>query len=297
MVKPRTGTTPQERIVRGAIAVFLGIVAVVCLLPLIHELALSLSSNEAVLARHVGLLPVEPSLHSYLQVFRDSSVIQALVFTVILTVAYTVIAMLLTVAAAYPLTRPELRGRNLFMTLIVITMYFSGGILPLYILVKTLGLLNRAWSLILPVAINPFNLIILRTSLGSVPDSITESALLDGASYVRIVTQIIIPLSLPILATLSLFYAVYRWNTFQDALFYISKSTLYTLQQKLTYIVLNNTSPDVTMQEGQASSGERVVPAAITAATVIVATAPILIVYPWLQRYFISGVMLGSVKG
>jgi len=286
----------QHRAMRIAITLFLGAFALVCLLPLVHELSLSLSSNESVLSRHVGLLPVEFTLNSYRQVFRDPSVLRALVFTVVLTVCYTAIAMLLTISAAYPLTRPELRGKGFFMTVIVITMYFSGGILPLYILVKTLGLLNRAWSLILPVAISPFNLIILRTSLASVPDSITESALMDGASYTRILSQIIIPLSLPILATLSLFYAVYRWNTFQDALFYISKSTMYTLQLKLTYIVMNNTSPEVFMQEG-AASGQRVVPAAITAATVIVATAPILIVYPWLQRYFISGVMLGSVKG
>jgi putative aldouronate transport system permease protein len=287
----------KERVMRVVIILFLGVVALVCLLPLLHELSLSLSSNESVLSRHVGLVPVGLTLSSYREVFKDTSVLRALILTIILTVAYTAIAMLLTISAAYPLTRPELKGRKLFMTVIVITMYFSGGILPLYILVKTLGLLNRMWGLILPLAISPFNLIILRTSLGSVPDSITESALMDGASYMRILGQIILPLSLPILATLSLFYAVFRWNTFQDALFYISKSTLYTLQLKLTYIVMNSTSPDVTMQEGQAASGERIVPAAITAATVMVATAPILIVYPWLQRYFISGVMLGSVKG
>ena len=286
----------QNQVMRVAITLLLGGVALVCILPLVHELSLSLSSNEAVLGRHVGLLPVELTVNSFREVFKDTSVLRALIFTVVLTVSYTAIAMLLTIAAAYPLTRPELKGKGFFMTVIVITMYFSGGILPLYILVKTLGLLNRMWSLILPIAISPFNLIILRTSLSSVPDSITESALMDGASYVRILSQIIIPLSLPILATLSLFYAVFRWNTFQDALFYISKSTMYTLQLKLTYIVMNNTSPEVFMQEG-ASSGQRVVPAAITAATVIVATAPILIVYPWLQRYFISGVMLGSVKG
>ena len=130
----------------------------------------------------------------------------------------------------------------------------------------------------------------------SVPDSITESALIDGASYFRILTGIILPLSLPIIATLSLFYAVGRWNLFQDALFYISDSKHYTLQLKLAYIVLNNTSPEVFQLEG-AAAGHRIVPAAMTAATVIVATVPILIAYPWLQRYFISGVMLGSVKG
>jgi putative aldouronate transport system permease protein len=270
--------------------------ALACLLPLVHELAMAVSSNDAVLTRSVGFLPVEATLNSFREVFKDPSVLQSLWFSIYLTVAFTVIAMALTIACAYPLTRPELKGRNLFMTVIVITMYFSGGILPLYVLIKTLGMLNSMWSLILPVAVSPFNLIILRTSLLSVPDSITESALIDGASYFRILTQIIVPLSLPIIATLSLFYAVGRWNMFQDAMFYISDAKRYTLQLKLAYIVLNNTSPEVFQLEG-AAAGYRVVPAAMTAATVIIATLPILAAYPWLQRYFISGVMLGSVKG
>ncbi len=278
------------------IVLFLGVAALTCLLPLVHELAMALSSNEAVLARHVGFLPIEPTINSFREVFRDATVLRSLWFSIYLTVVFTVIAMALTIACAYPLTRPELRGRKFFMTVVVITMYFSGGILPLYVLIKTLGLLNSMWSLILPLAVSPFNLIILRTSLMTVPESITESALIDGASYLRILTNIILPLSLPILATLSLFYAVGRWNMFQDALFYISDSKRYTLQLKLTYIVINSTSPEVFLQEG-AAAGQRVVPAAITAATVIVATVPILIAYPWLQRYFISGVMLGSVKG
>jgi len=223
-------------------------------------------------------------------------VLRSLVFSIYLTAAFTVIAMTLTIACAYPLTRPELKGRRFFTTVVVVTMYFSGGILPLYILIKTLGLLNSVWSLILPLAVSPYNLIILRTSLLNVPDSITESALIDGASYFRILTRIILPLSMPILATLSLFYAVGRWNMFQDALFYISDAKKWTLQLKLAYIVINNTSPEVFQLEG-AAAGYRIVPAAMTAATVIIATVPILIAYPWLQRYFISGVMLGSVKG
>jgi putative aldouronate transport system permease protein len=278
------------------IILFLTVVALACLLPLLHELMMAISSNDAVLSRKVGFLPIEPTLNSFREVFKDRSVLQSLWFSIYLTVLFTVIAMALTIAAAYPLTRPELKGRKFFMTVIVITMYFSGGILPLYVLIKTLGMLNSVWSLILPLAVSPYNLIILRTSLLSVPDSITESALIDGASYFRILTRIILPLSLPIVATLSLFYAVSRWNMFQDALFYISNAKLYTLQLKLAYIVINNTSPEVFQLEG-AAAGHQIVPAAMTAATVVVATVPILIAYPWLQRYFISGVMLGSVKG
>jgi putative aldouronate transport system permease protein len=277
------------------IVISLTVVALTCLLPLVHELVMAISSNDAVLARKVGFIPIGLTLNSFREVFRDPSVLQSLWFSICLTALFTAIAMALTIACAYPLTRPELQGRKFFTTVVLITMYFSGGILPLYILIKTLGLLNSMWSLILPLAVSPFNLIILRTSLLSLPDSITESALIDGASYFRILTRIVLPLSMPILATLSLFYAVGRWNMFQDALFYISNAAKYTLQLKLAFIVINNTSPEVFQLEG-AAAGHRIVPAAMTAATVIIATVPILIAYPWLQRYFISGVMLGSVK-
>jgi putative aldouronate transport system permease protein len=284
-----------SRLESSAIIAILAAAAAVCLLPLVHELCLSLSSNEAVMSKRVGLWPVEPTLSSYQQILRDGSVMRALGFSVYLTVLFTAIAMLLTTICAYPLTRPELRGRRGFMTFIVVTMYFSGGILPLYILIKTLGLLNTEWSLILPLAVSPFNLIIMRTSLSSLPDALTESALIDGASYFQILRKIIVPLSLPIIATLSLFYAVGRWNTFQDAVFYITKQTMWTIQLKLSYIILNNTQPEVFIAEGF-ESRLSIVPAALNAATVMIATLPILAAYPWLQRYFIKGVMIGSVK-
>jgi putative aldouronate transport system permease protein len=284
-----------KRIGAVIIALALAIAAMICLLPVVYELSLSLSSNDAVLSRRVGLVPVEPTLNSYREVMKDGSVMRALGFSALLTTLFTAVAMTLTTALAYPLSRPELKGRSFFMTLVVVTMYFSGGVLPLYILVKSLGMLNTMWALILPLAISPFNVIIMRTSISSIPESLTESALIDGASYFTILRRIVLPLSLPIIATLSLFYAVGRWNTFQDALYYITKQTMYTIQLKLSYIVLNNTQPEVFMAEG-ASSSLSVVPAALTAATVMIATLPILCVYPWLQRYFIKGVMVGSVK-
>ncbi len=188
--------------------------------------------------------------------------------------------MVLTICCAYPLTRKSLRGRAAINTLIIITLYFSGGILPTYVLVKSLGLLNTMWSLVLPVAINPFNLIILRTSFSLDPGLAHRSR---RSSTVprrsRSSSRIIVPLSMAILATLALFYAVFRWNGFQDALFYVTKPALYTLQLKLSFIVLDNTASEVLQAEG-ALAKERIVPAAITAATVIVATVPILVDLP-----------------
>lgn len=278
----------------GIIILILGLISLACLLPLIYELALSLSSNEAVLARQVGLIPVDFTWGSYQEIFRDGTVLQSLWFSIWSTALFTGIAMFLTITAAYPLTRPEFRARKWVTTLIIVTMYFSGGILPSYILIKSLGMLNTVWAIVIPLALSPFNLIILKTSMSGIPDSMTEAALMDGASYYQVLTKVMLPLSAPILATLSLFYAVGRWNTFQDALFYLTKSDMMTLQLKLTNMVLNSQA-ETFMNEG-AAAGATIVPAALTAATVIVATVPILVIYPWLQKYFISGVMVGSVK-
>jgi putative aldouronate transport system permease protein len=294
MVKSKLSRVGQG-IETGIISLVLGAVALTCLLPILHELALSFSASEAVLSRKVSLLPVAPTLEAYARVLKDGSVLRALGFSSYLTLLFTLIAMVLTVALAYPLTRIEFKGRKIVLGAVIVTMYFSGGILPLYILIKSLHMMNTVWALILPLAVSPFNVLILKTSLSSIPDSLTESALLDGASYFQILWHIILPLSLPIIATLSLFYGVGRWNAFQDAVFYITRTDMYTLQLKLSYILLENTSPDVFASEGSASSA-RLANAALTAATAMVATAPILAAYPWLQRYFIKGTMIGSIK-
>ncbi|MDK2902902.1 MAG: putative aldouronate transport system permease protein, partial [Clostridiales bacterium] len=171
--------------------------------------------------------------------------------------------------------------------------YFSGGIIPDYLLEKELNLLDTPWSLILTRLIDPFNMIILRTFFSNIPESLEESAYLDGASYLTILTRIIIPLSTPVIATLSLFYAVSRWNGFQDALMYISSQEYYPIQMKLYQIIFTNMTNEVAVAEG---SSAQMVPEGIKAAAVMVATVPILVVYPWLQRYFVTGVTLGAVK-
>jgi putative aldouronate transport system permease protein len=181
------------------------------------------------------------------------------------------------------------------MMLIVFTMFFSGGMIPEYLLVKQLGMLDSLNSLIFPGMISAFNLIILRTFFLSIPSSLEESAYIDGSSHIGTLTRIVLPLSLPVLATLSLFYAVSRWNGFMDALFYITKADLYPIQLKLYQVVMNSMVTDLTAQEG--ASQVEVVPEGIKAASIMFATVPILLVYPWLQRYFVSGIMIGAVKG
>lgn len=268
---------------------------VICLAPFLHIIAVSLSSNRAITSGEVTLFPIEFSMDAFSKVFSDMSMIRSLGFSVLLTVAFTLICLMMTIAAAYPLTKNNLKGRKLFMIVIVATMFFSGGIIPEYILVRDLNMLNSVWSLILPGLISPFYLIILITFFNGIPESLEEAAEIDGSSQFGTLVRIILPLSLPVLATLSLFYAVGRWNGFQDALMYISKPDLYPIQLKLYQMIQNNMVSELTAMEG--SNVTKITPESLKSASVVFATVPILLVYPWLQRYFISGVMLGAVKG
>lgn len=285
-----------DKILDITIFLVISIIVLVCLVPLIHVAAVSFSSTEAVVAQKVTLLPVEFTLESYKQIFNDKSMIASLFFTIKMTVIYTVLSMVLTICAAYPLTKASLKGKDFFFLLIVVTMYFSGGIIPDYILAKDLHLLNNMWGLVLPGAISVFNLIILKTFFkNSIPNSLEESARLDGCTDIGILFKIVLPLSMPIIATLSLFYAVGRWNGFQDALFYITKPALYPLQLKLYQLVSATSSNESLASEG-AGAAMQLAPEVLKSSVVMFATIPILLVYPWLQRYFVSGVMIGAVK-
>lgn len=271
------------------------ILVLVCLIPMLHIASVSFSSNSAILSKKVLIWPIELNLESYKGVLADNSMIRALFFSIWLTLVYTVISMLMTVLAAYPLTKKNLKGRNVFLVFVVITMYFSGGMIPDYILIKNLNLLNNFWCLVLPGMFSAFNMIILKTFFSNLPDSLEESAYLDGASHLVILFRIVLPLSTPVLATLSLFYAVGRWNAFMDSLLYISNSKLYPLQLKLYQIVYNNMQLEIAQVEGTNTSN--LLAESLKAASVMFATIPILLVYPWLQRYFISGIMIGAIKG
>ncbi|MCG7379945.1 putative aldouronate transport system permease protein [Paenibacillus amylolyticus] len=274
---------------------FISLFVIFCLAPFLHTIAISLSSNRAITSGEVTIFPKEFNWDAYIQVFSDQSMIYSLGFTSVLTVATTVLCMLFTLAAAYPLTKKKLKGRKLFMYVIIITMFFSGGMIPEYLLIRDLNLLNSVWALILPGLVSPFNLIILISFFRGIPESLEESAEIDGSSHVHTLFKIILPLSMPVLATLALFYAVGRWNGFQDSLLYINDPKLYPLQLKLFQMVQNNMVSELTLMEG--ANRAPLTPESLKAATVIFATVPILLVYPWLQKYFVSGAMLGAVKG
>jgi len=237
------------------------------------------------------------TMEQYKYVFMDPSFTWSMWWTAILTVICTIVSLTMTILCAYPLTYDWLRGKLFINTIIIFTMYFSAGTIPNYILMKDLGLLNNPLVLIIPNCLSVFNMIILRSFFFGIPDSLRESAEIDGANPFTVLIKIYLPLSAPVLATLALFYAVGRWNGFSDALLYINAAPQWVpIQLKLWQLIQNMTSIDVTTVEMVAGSIPRASDA-IKAAAIMFATVPILIVYPWLQRYFIAGVTIGAVKG
>lgn len=285
----------KDRIFNTIIIIFAAISIVLCLAPFLNELSISLSSNKAVMSGSVYLWPIEFNLNAYKHVVSDKGIISSFLFTIELTVLTTIIHMGACILAAYPMCYKDLKGKKVIFTFMLITMYFSGGMIPHYLVIKGLGLRNTIWSLILPGMIGVFNVILLKSFfMNTIPESLREAAVLDGCGHISLLVKIILPLSMPILACLGLMTIVGRWNGFQDALLYIDKPKLYPLQLKLYQIIYNNMATDVTET---VDPTVKVASEGLKAATVMFVTLPILLAYPWLQKYFVSGMMVGSVKG
>lgn len=265
----------------------------ICVIPVWHIVALSISGRTAVLSGQVWLVPKDIDWNAYISVFNDTSMQRALVFSVILTAVYTALAMLFSVLLAYPLSKRYLPGVHPMLVFILIPMYFTGGVIPQYLWVKRLGLLDNPWALVWPILVSTYNTIILRNFFQSIPDSLEESARLDGCNDFGILFRIVMPLSTAALATISLFYAVSRWNSYTDVLYYINSSKWYTLQWKLYQVVFNSTDTEVNMLEGGRNA---VLAETVKSAAIVFSTVPILIVYPFLQKYFVQGVMIGAIK-
>ncbi|MCU6712674.1 carbohydrate ABC transporter permease [Paenibacillus sp. J5C_2022] len=273
---------------------FLGVIT---LFPFLNLIAKSLSSEEAVISGQVGLLPVDIQFGTYNFVITDSMFLGAFRNSVIVTVVGTLLGLLMTTMSAYPLSRARLRGRKWFILLFVFTMLFSGGLIPTYLLLSGIGLVNKLPVLFLPAMVNVFNLLVIKSYFESLPDALEESAKIDGASNFRIFYGIILPLSMPVLATIALFFAVQFWNDFFMAMVYISNPELKPLQLYLKELLASANNIFMRTDMIDVNSAMNASPQAIQAAAIIVATIPIILVYPFLQKYFVKGVMLGSVKG
>lgn len=269
------------------------LVSLICLLPMLNLLARSLSGSEFLMKRQVYLWPKGWNLEAYSMVLGDIKYVKAFFWTVLLMVICTVVSLSMTTFCAYPLIFEGLKGRTVINVFITITMFFNAGTIPNYLLMKQLGLLNQPAVLIIPGCMSVFNMIIMRSFFYSIPDSLRESAEIDGATYIKILKSIYLPLSKPVFATLALFYAVGRWNGYSDALMYMNNKDFYPLQL-LLYNILNNINQvEVATQEGFSTPG---LSESLKAAIVMFSTVPILMIYPWLQKYFIHGVTVGAVK-
>jgi len=272
------------------------ILCLTCVLPFIHLAAKSISSNNAVMQRSVFLWPVEINFDAYASIFQDGSLVRAFLYSVVVVLIFTLMGMIVCTCAAYPLSKKRLKGRGFFTVLLMIPMYFNAGLIPTYLLYKDLGLLNNMWVLILPLIYSSYNMLIMKNFFQStIPDTLEEAAFLDGANNFQILFKIVLPLSMPIIATLSLFYAVGRWNAYADNKYYITTESLKMIQYKLYQLVSSATeAQNATLSE---AIEVKSTPEVLQAACIMFATLPIICIYPFLQKYFVKGVMIGAVKG
>lgn len=269
------------------------IVIMLCITPLLNLAAKSLSSADALVSGKVFLLPKGFNLSAYKMVFGNSKYVHSLWYTALLTLGGTVLSLIMTTLCAFPLIFEKLKGRWIFNIIITITMFFNAGTIPNYLLMVNLKLLDTVWVLLVPFCLSVFNMIIMRSFFYGIPISLRESAELDGASFFKILWHVYLPLSKPVIATLALFYAVGRWNGYSDALMYVKKENLFPIQLYLYNIISGMSSMEVAIQDGYSTPG---LSGTMKAAVVMFSTIPILIIYPWLQRYFIQGVTVGAVK-
>lgn len=277
--------------------IFMLCMIVITLYPLLYVVFASMSdSNE--LMKHSGLLlkPVGFSWAAYKAVFKNPNILQGYKNTIIVLISSVTVSMFLTCLAAYVLSRKNVLFNGVITFIIMFTMFFSGGMIPTYLLVNNLGLTNTYWALILPTAISTYNMIIMRTGFAAIPESLEESAKIDGASHFTILFKIVIPLAKPTMAVIVLYYAVACWNSWFNAMIYLQKRRdLQPLQLILRGILIENDTSN--MQDGNVGQDTESIAESIKYAVIVVATLPILAIYPFLQKYFIKGIMIGAVKG
>ncbi|AEI39459.1 carbohydrate ABC transporter permease [Paenibacillus mucilaginosus] len=290
MIQDRTFGNRLFDTVNAAVLI---LVALCTVLPFVYVLAVSFTDPHEVAKGGMILFPTRFSLAAYEYIFSTDTLVKSLGVSIYVTVVGTFINLLFTSLLAYPLAKPHFRGRQVILLGVLFTMLFSGGMIPSYFVVKELGMTNTLWSLMIPSAISAFNLIVLRNFFQQIPDGLEDSAKIDGCSDLDILFRIVLPLSLPALATFGLFYAVAHWNTFFSAILYINDHNKWPVQVLLREIVILAQS-----RIGETSFEESLIqPLTIRMAVIVFATVPILLVYPFLQKHFAKGVLLGSVKG
>ena len=289
----------QDRIVYFINYILLGLLLITILYPLVYVVSASFSSGEALASGKVRLFSVEPTLLSYKTVFEYDAIWVGFVNSIIYTVVGTVVSMVLTLLAAYPLSRDDFRGKKVLSSIFLFTMMFSGGLIPTYMLVKNLGLMNTMWSIILPTAVSAYNVIVARTFFNqTIPKELLEASQMDGCSDFRFFSQIVIPLSKPIVAVLCLWIAISLWTGYFNPLIYINEESKYPLQLVLRRILLMSQVNFANANIDPARvAANRYLSQMLQYSTIIISSLPLMILYPFIQKYFVKGVMIGSVKG
>jgi len=286
-----------DRVFLVSVYLLLTIVLLVILYPLVFVVSSSFSSPLAVSSGRVWLWPVDFSLRGYQVAFSNPQIVTGYANSLYYTVFGTLISVVCTVLVAYSLSRRLLWGRGAIMFFIVFTMLFSGGLIPTYLVVKNLGMLDTRWALLIPQAVAPFQVIIARTFfMVTIPDELAEAAALDGCSDLKFLWNVVLPLSKPIIAVLVLMYAIFQWNAYFDALMYLKSDALQPLQLVLRGILILNTFASGTM-DPEVMAQRRLLADLLKYTLIVVGSVPVLIIYPFAQRYFVKGMLLGSIKG
>lgn len=295
----RIKLAPVDRAFYIIVDIYLAFCGIIVVLPMLHVLAQSLSDPMQVLSGRVSFIPLDPTLEIYTQVLKSDKIMTGFYNTLLYAGVGTCLNIFMTVICAYPLARKGLWGRKGLVFLFTFTMMFGGGMIPTYLVIKQLGLIDTRAVMILPGALTVWNMIMCRTHfMNSIPEELYESASLDGASDVRMLVSLVLPLSTPILAVMVLFYAVGHWNAYFDAMIYLNSPELYNIQLVLRNAINNvrsiteNASNDLTNMVQNEANGE-----AVKYVLIVITMIPVMLIYPFVQKYFIKGIMIGSIKG
>ena len=283
--------TADEYVISGFSYLIVGVFALLCFIPILLVIIYSFTPYDLYLKNHFDFFPSRLTLDAYRMVTNYRYIWTGYGNTLYITLFGSILSLIVLVLTGYPLSKRDLKGRNVYMTLWIITMFFSGGMIPNYFLIRTLGLLNNRWSLILPGLVSCYNLILMKNYIQGLPGSLEEAALIDGANDLVVLVRIVLPLSAPILATLGLFTAVGYWNSYFNAIMYMTKRANWPLQLVLRELLFESAVNEMTAMDERVST-----PFLLKMASIVVATVPIMCIYPFLQKYFMTGLALGGVK-
>ena len=274
------------------------LVLIIELYPLVYVVAASFSDPQAVVSGKVFLVPVNPTLKGYAAVFKNKKILTGFSNSIFYLIVGTVLNLVMTMLCAYPLSRKEFRARGFLSMFFVFTMYFSGGMVPAYILVNKLGMINTRWSMIIPMAMSTYNMIICRTYIvNSIPDELYEASQMDGCTPFRYMLSVVVPLSKPILAVLTLYYGVVRWNDYFNAMLYLYKDNLQPLTIVMKEILIMSQVDMTQVTDASAVSKLQGMSELLKYSTIVVASLPVMLLYPLIQKHLVKGVMIGAVKG